>query len=190
MKSTAPALTSRMRRTIQAKMSSALIVMVPSVDGLRLGELPFAVQDFGARSIEPHRVIPALHDWQAVRNLAVAAAELHADRTVGVLFRRDIVERVGVVFILLEVAVGVVQPDGPKRFDRNVLDVELIDRRGVIFRRRDAQIGRIPVRISAPAGRGADQMHDRIDFALWPESTRKATRMIVEDKQRAANVLL
>ena len=46
---------------------------------LGLRELPLAAQDFGARTIEAHRVVPAVHDRQAVRNLAVAAAELDGD---------------------------------------------------------------------------------------------------------------
>jgi hypothetical protein len=44
------------------------------------GKGPFAVQDLGARAIEAHQVIPALHDRQAVGDLAVAAAELDVDR--------------------------------------------------------------------------------------------------------------
>jgi hypothetical protein len=41
-----------------------------SIHWLRLREFPCAVQDFGARAIEPHHLVPALHDRQAVGNLA------------------------------------------------------------------------------------------------------------------------
>ena len=54
-----------------------------SVHRLRLREFPLAVEDFLARAIEPHGVVPPLHDRQAVRNLAVAAAELDGDRCPG-----------------------------------------------------------------------------------------------------------
>jgi len=56
----------------------------PSTGRLRLREFPFAVPDFGARPIEPDRVVPALHDRQAVRNLAVTGAELDGDRAIGI----------------------------------------------------------------------------------------------------------
>ena len=60
-----------------------------SQHGLGLRECPFAIQDFGARAIEAHHVVPASHDRQAVRNFAVAAAELDGDRAVGVFGDRD-----------------------------------------------------------------------------------------------------
>ena len=37
-----------------------------SINRLRLWEFPFAVQDFGVRAIEAHRVVPARHDGEAV----------------------------------------------------------------------------------------------------------------------------
>src|SRR5262245_30689128 len=52
---------------------------------LRFGKLPFAVQDFVMRPIEPHEVVPTIRDRQAVGNLAVTAAELHGDRSVRAL---------------------------------------------------------------------------------------------------------
>jgi hypothetical protein len=38
------------------------------------------IEDFGARTIEQHHVVPPWHGWQAVWNLAVAAAELHGNQ--------------------------------------------------------------------------------------------------------------
>jgi hypothetical protein len=47
-----------------------------------------AVQDFGARTIKPHGVVPTLHNRKAIRNLAVATAELDANRAVVVFLRQ------------------------------------------------------------------------------------------------------
>jgi hypothetical protein len=55
-------------------------------------KLPTSIENFGARTIEAHHVIPALHDRQAVRNLAVATAELDRDRAVVILLYCDVVE--------------------------------------------------------------------------------------------------
>ena len=79
-----------------------------SIHRLGLRELPRAVQDFRTRAVEPHRVVPAIHDRQAVRNFAVAAAELDRNRAVRALLRGDVVERIGIEVVLLEIAVGVV----------------------------------------------------------------------------------
>jgi hypothetical protein len=57
-----------------------------SVCWLGLWELPLAAQDIGARTIKPRRVVPAIHDRQAVWNLSIAAAELNGDRAVCILF--------------------------------------------------------------------------------------------------------
>src|SRR6266404_8249195 len=62
-----------------------------SIHRLRLREFPCAVEDFGARAIEAHHVIPAWHGWQAVADLAVAAAELDGDRAVRAFLRGDTV---------------------------------------------------------------------------------------------------
>jgi hypothetical protein len=47
-----------------------------SIHWARLREFPGAVQNFGVGAIEPRRPIPSIHNRQAIRNLAVAAAEL------------------------------------------------------------------------------------------------------------------
>src|ERR1700722_11073405 len=94
MQNTPIALAIRTMRTIQAKMSRPDI-SVPSTGRLRFGKLPFAVQDFRSRTIEPHRVVPAFCDRQTVRHLAVAAAELNGDDAVTAFSRRQIVERIG-----------------------------------------------------------------------------------------------
>jgi hypothetical protein len=50
---------------------------------LRLREFPCAVQDFGARTKEPHHVIPARHSRQPIRALTMGSAKLNVDCTVG-----------------------------------------------------------------------------------------------------------
>src|SRR5215467_14206621 len=55
------------------------VAMWASFRRLRFRKFPFAAKYLGARSIEPHDVVPALGDWQAIWNLSVAAAELHHD---------------------------------------------------------------------------------------------------------------
>src|SRR5690348_12087717 len=53
--------------------------------GPRLGKLPLAAENLGTRAIQPHRVVRALHDRDAVRDLPVTSAELHGGRAVGAL---------------------------------------------------------------------------------------------------------
>src|SRR5467141_1440091 len=82
-----------------------------STHRLRVGESPCAIENFGSRAKEAHRVVPALHDRQAIGNFAVAAAELDGNRPVRSPFRGDIVHRIGVVVVRLEIALGVVDGD-------------------------------------------------------------------------------
>src|SRR6478752_6198662 len=75
---------------------------------LRLREFPSSIENFFPRAIKTHDVVPTLHDWQTVRCLTIAVAEPNRHRAVGVLLRRDVVERVRVLFVSLEIALGVV----------------------------------------------------------------------------------
>jgi nitroreductase len=70
------------------------IERLKSIHALRFWEFPFAAQDFGARAIESHYVIPTRHSRQTIRNLAAAAAELNRDRAVRVFLGGDVVQRV------------------------------------------------------------------------------------------------
>src|SRR6202048_429347 len=82
-----------------------------SIHELPIWEFPCAAQDFGARAIESHHVIPARHSRQTIRNLAVAAAELNGDRAVRVFLGGDVVQRIGIVPVWLQIALGVVYGD-------------------------------------------------------------------------------
>ena len=58
--------------------------------------------------------------------------------------------------------------------------MELIDGLSVVLRHRRADIGRILVRIAAPARGGADQVLDRIDLVLGAEGVLKAVCVVGE----------
>src|SRR5712675_2422232 len=92
-------------------LSQRICFMLRSIHELRFWEFPCAAQDFGARAIESHHVIPARHSRQTIRNLAVAAAELNRDRTVRVFLGGDVVQRIGIVPVWLQIALGVVYGD-------------------------------------------------------------------------------
>lgn len=98
------------------------------------------------RTIEPNRVVPALHDQQAVRNLAVTAPGLDGDRAIGIFLARDAVDRTGVVWILFVIAFGIVE-------------AERSDGRSLIAGRRDIEVG--PFRVSQGAATSAIELSDR-----------------------------
>ena len=60
-----------------------------SIRRLRFRELPTTVQNFGARSIETHHVVPALHNRQAVRDLAVGSVAVCAKATLDISLRDE-----------------------------------------------------------------------------------------------------
>src|SRR6516162_305771 len=76
-----------------------------------LGESPFVIEDFGARPKQAHHVVPALHDREAIRNFAVAAAELDGERAIRAPFSGDIVYGIGVVWVRFQIALCVVDGD-------------------------------------------------------------------------------
>src|SRR6202049_1199792 len=92
---------------VQIRLSPP-IQRLKSIHALRFWEFPCAAQDFGARAIESHHVIPARHSRQTIRNLAVAAAELNGDRAVHVFLGGDVIQRIGIVPVWLQIALGVV----------------------------------------------------------------------------------
>src|SRR5205807_3844969 len=117
-------------------------------------KLPRTVEDFGARAIEAHHVIPARHGRQTIGNFAVATAELDRNGAVRALFGGDVVERIRIKRILLEIAGRVIDADGPEAVDRNVPDVQPVDGAAVVLLREDIEVLRFLVGIAAP-GRGA-----------------------------------
>src|SRR5262249_36018681 len=99
----------------------------------------------------------------------VASAKLNSDRAVAVLLRGDVVERIGVVFVLLEVAFGIVNRDRPEAVHRYVLYRQFVNRLAVIPGRRYGEVGRILLRIAAPSHGRSNEMSYGIDFFFSPE---------------------
>jgi hypothetical protein len=84
---------------------------------LRFGKFPLAVDDLSTRAVKAHHAVPARDDRKAIRRVSVAAAELNGHRTVWVLFRGDVVERIGFAIILVKVPVRAVNADRPEAID-------------------------------------------------------------------------
>src|SRR5262245_62606031 len=78
---------------------------------LRHWESPLPIQDLRPRPVESHHVIPTRHNRNVVRNLAVAATKVDDDGTVLFFMCSDIVERVGVLFVGMEITLGVINAD-------------------------------------------------------------------------------
>ena len=154
--------------TSEAEIVSLRHQVGRSIGRLRFRESPTSIQNLGAWAIEPHQIVPARRDGEAVRNIVVAAAELNRNRPVSVSPRRDIVERIGVLRVGLEIAFGVIDADRPEAVDRHILDVEPVDRIAVVFGRNDVEIERVLLWIAAPGRGGADQTPDGIGGALGP----------------------
>src|SRR5262249_21279568 len=111
-----------------------------SLHRLCLRELPGPVEDLLPWAVEAHHVVPARRDRQAARRLAVVAAALDSDRAVLALLRRDVVDRVGVVLVLLVVPVRVVDADRPEAVHGHVLNGEPVDDPAVVLGRRDVEV--------------------------------------------------
>ena len=62
----------------------------------------------------------------------------------GALLGRDVVERIGVEVVLLEIALAVVEADRPEAIDRHIFDVELVDCLAVVLRGSKVEIDARP----------------------------------------------
>lgn len=107
---------------------------------MSLRKYPSTVENLRTRPIEPNQVIPTWCDRQAVRGFTITA-ELDGHGTVGISLGRDTVDRIGVKWVLFEVAVGVIDGDRPEAIYRYILDGEPMYGLSVIFLWRDIQIG-------------------------------------------------
>src|SRR5690348_5987823 len=101
------------------KRDADLTAARPQLSGRASGNDHVPSEDFRSRAEETYRVIPSGRDRQAVRDLAVAAAELDGDGTIRTLPCRDAVHRIGVVRVRLEVTLAVVDGQGPETVDRH-----------------------------------------------------------------------
>ena len=85
-----------------------------SAGGLDRWEGPSAVEDLRSRPVEPHPVVPAVHDRQAVDPFILAAAQMHRHTAVLIAAAGDRDDDVGVKLVLLEKALRVVETDRPE----------------------------------------------------------------------------
>ena len=177
-------------RRAERRRSPATIGARFSIHPLRLREGPRPVQNFRARSIEAHQIVPVGRRRQTIFNLAVAAAELDRDRAVLVRLRGDVVERVGVERVRLEIAFGVIDADRPEAVDGHVLDIELVDRLAVVPGGGDVEIERVLLRIAAPGRGRPDQPLRRIDGVPGAEHSLCVRQGRGNLEQRIAHRLL
>src|SRR6185437_4019700 len=151
--------------------------------GLDRRERPGTVEDLGPGPVQPHREVPALHDRKQVR-MVVVTTEVDRDRPVLVPHGREVVDAVGAAVVRLEVAVRVVDGDRPEAVYRDVPHGQLVLADG--FAGFDADVRRLPVGQTAPAGSGPEQVTDRVDIALRPERVGEAAHAFGELEQRLA----
>jgi len=128
-------------------------------------ELLAAIHNFLARPIEADRIVPALHDRQEVWLFGVAA-EVDGHAAVLVFLTGDIVHRIGLLLVLLEIAFPVIKTDRPESVHRHIFHLERVSGLAIIMLRRDARIHGIFLRIATPAGGAGKQELDRVDFVL------------------------
>src|SRR5215467_416419 len=123
---------------------------------LGLWETPASVQDFGARAIKPHDIIPPPGDRQAIRCFAVTAAKLDGDRAIRALLGGNAVQVVSVLWIGWEKPLSVVNGDGPEGVDWHIVDSNRVDSFPIVLRRSQIEIDSVLVRIASPGGSSGD----------------------------------
>jgi hypothetical protein len=105
---------------------------MPLLDRLRPREFPGAVQDFLARSIEAHDVIPAGHDVDEV-GLVGIAVKVQGNAAVCALLGKQIVDRIGVVLVLLKETFGVIDADGPEAIHRYIFERQRVSGLAIVL---------------------------------------------------------
>ena len=111
--------------------------------------------------------------------------------TARVLLRGNVVDRLGVVDVLLKETLGVVDGDGPEAIHRHLArHIHLEDGFAVVLLGRDAGIARILIRIGATPGGSDDQMLDRIDMAARSHRVIESAAEFSEHQQRTDFLLL
>ena len=124
---------------------------------LRCRKLPRAVENLLTRLIEPDDLFPAIHDRQVVGLIGIAA-EMDGVTSIFAFLPGDVVDRVGVVFVLHKVPLAVVDTDGPEPVHGDVFHGKRIRRLAVVHRRCDVEILRILHRVRPPAPCCTDHM--------------------------------
>ena len=125
---------------------------------------------------------------QAVRDMAVAAAELDDDRAVGAGVGGYGIDGIGLLRVRREAAVGVVHAHRPEAVHRHVLQGQAIDGPAVVAVRRDVEEQGVFLRQAAPGGAGADQPPDRIARAAPPGEAPGVRQRLGEHCEAGAHV--
>src|SRR5690606_8943177 len=128
--------------TAPARGKGRRVGLPASAARLRGREGPGTVEDLAARAVQPHHVVPAIGDRQAVGDSGRAVSELDPGGAVLALLRGHAVDDVGIQVVRLEVALAVVDADRPEGIDRHLADVELVDRAAVVLLREHVQVDR------------------------------------------------
>ncbi len=95
-----------------------------------------------------------------------------------------IVDAVGVLVVCLEEAIRVIDRDRPEPVHGDIPDRELVRADGK--RRFDSKVARLLIGKTSPAGRGRDQVANRIDIALGTERVVEAPEVFGEFEQSLA----
>jgi hypothetical protein len=80
-----------------------VVEVLASILGRGQRKFPPAIENFWAGAKEAHGVVPSLHDWQAIGDLAITPSELDVYRTIRAFLRREAVQRIGIVGVRMEV---------------------------------------------------------------------------------------
>lgn len=123
------------------------------VDWLRRREVPRSVEYFGTRLIHPDRIVPAGCDGDAVDTAVAAATKMNGERTVRVRPGGNVVVAVHTPLIGFQIAVGVVDRDGPERIHRHVFDRDRVGGAAVIFLNTTEDVKGRALRQSPPSRR-------------------------------------
>ena len=97
-----------------------VVDVLASILGRGQRKFPPAIENFWTRAKEAQRVIPPLHDREAIGNFAIAAAKLDGDRTIRTFYRGVAINRVGAVFVRVKITLSIVDGGGPETIDGHV----------------------------------------------------------------------
>src|SRR6266850_4389110 len=143
-----------------------VVEVLVSILGRCQREFPLAIENFSARAKEAHRVIPPLHDREAIGNFAIAAAKLDGDRTIRTFDRCVAIDGIGTVLVRFNITLTVVDGERPETVDGHASHDQLVNGRSVIPLRRDGEIERVLLGSATPKHRTSDYVPYRINLIL------------------------
>ncbi len=141
---------------------------IGSVNGFSNWEGPRTVQDFFARFIHPHGVVPTLANRQAVDASILATTKIDVDGSVVVGFGRYVIVAVGAEIVHGDKTIRIVDGDRPEGVYGNVYDRERIGST-VVFLDASKVIDGVLLRQAAPPGGSPYQVLQRVGFVACPK---------------------